>query len=211
MDGALRAIRIPAAAPPVDLAPLNNRLQVLESAVKAIEIPQPSQPVNIVPLTERVNSLDRAVRAIDIPPPAPATDLAGLRSRLDRIEALLRKSASSVVSESPAAPAQTPPAAAPTTSGGAALQKPAKLKLFSSAVHGAKDDLKRISGVGPKLEGLLNDNGVFYFWQVASWDDSDIEFVDQQLDVFKGRIKRDEWVRQASGLKREPGSARQPG
>jgi len=77
-------------------------------------------------------------------------------------------------------------------------------------VHGDKDDLKRISGVGPKLEGLLNQNGVYYFWQVASWDSTDILFIDEQLDAFKGRIARDEWTKQASKLGLEPGSAKEP-
>jgi len=90
------------------------------------------------------------------------------------------------------------------------LTKPEKLKLFGAAVHGAKDDLKRISGVGPKLEGLLNKNGVYYFWQVASWDAADILFMDEQLDAFKGRIERDEWAKQAEKLRREPGAAQEP-
>ena len=75
--------------------------------------------------------------------------------------------------------------------------------MLKSATMGKKDDLKKISGVGPKLERLLNQIGVYYFWQVASWKNSDVETVDDLLDVFKGRIDRDNWVSQAKKLNAE--------
>ncbi len=61
---------------------------------------------------------------------------------------------------------------------------------------GDKDDLKKISGVGPKLEGVLNEIGVFHFWQVAEWGPTEIEYMDDRLS-FKGRIERDDWIKQA--------------
>jgi len=61
---------------------------------------------------------------------------------------------------------------------------------------GDKDDLKKISGVGPKLEGVLNEIGVFHFWQVAEWGPAEIEYMDDRLS-FKGRIERDDWIKQA--------------
>ncbi|MEM1377498.1 MAG: NADH-quinone oxidoreductase subunit NuoE [Pseudomonadota bacterium] len=64
---------------------------------------------------------------------------------------------------------------------------------------GKADDLKQISGVGPKLEQTLNDLGFWHFYQVASWTDDDIAVVDGQLK-FKGRIERDDWVKQAKVL-----------
>lgn len=68
-----------------------------------------------------------------------------------------------------------------------------------SAPEGAKDDLKRISGVGPKLEGVLNDLGIFHFWQIAKWTDREVAWVDDYLS-FKGRIERDQWIDQAKTL-----------
>ena len=59
------------------------------------------------------------------------------------------------------------------------------------------DDLKRISGVGPKLEGVLNELGFWHFDQIAKWTDAEIAWVDSRL-TFKGRIERDNWVDQAS-------------
>ena len=61
---------------------------------------------------------------------------------------------------------------------------------------GEADDLKKISGVGPKLEGVLNEIGVFHFWQVAEWGPEEIEYMDDRLS-FKGRIERDGWIKQA--------------
>ncbi len=61
---------------------------------------------------------------------------------------------------------------------------------------GDADDLKKISGVGPKLEGVLNEIGVYHFWQVAEWGPTEIEYMDDRLS-FKGRIERDDWIKQA--------------
>lgn len=61
------------------------------------------------------------------------------------------------------------------------------------------DDLKLISGVGPKLEGVLNELGVYKFEQIAKWKKAEREWVDDYLK-FKGRIERDDWVKQAKSL-----------
>jgi NADH-quinone oxidoreductase subunit E len=61
------------------------------------------------------------------------------------------------------------------------------------------DDLKLISGIGPKLEQVLNGMGVWTFAQVAAWGPAEIAWVDDSLG-FKGRIGRDDWIGQAAGL-----------
>ena len=61
------------------------------------------------------------------------------------------------------------------------------------------DDLKLITGVGPKLEGTLHSLGIYTFAQVARWKKAEREWVDGYLK-FKGRIDRDDWVRQAKAL-----------
>ncbi len=83
-------------------------------------------------------------------------------------------------------------------------------RVLSAALYGKKDDLKLISGVGPKLESLLNKNGVYYFWQVAEWSKRDIDIIDDRLDAFKGRIERDNWVDQARQLRQQPSAAAMP-
>ena len=63
-----------------------------------------------------------------------------------------------------------------------------------------KDDLKLIKGVGPKIEGMLNDLGIFKFSQIAAWSKSDIEEISSKLGSFKDRITRDDWVKKARKL-----------
>ncbi|MEO0385119.1 MAG: NADH:quinone oxidoreductase [Pseudomonadota bacterium] len=67
---------------------------------------------------------------------------------------------------------------------------------------GKADDLKRISGVGPKLESVLNDLGIYHFDQVAGWTKKESDWVDTYLR-FKGRIARDGWIAQAKTFAKE--------
>ncbi len=61
------------------------------------------------------------------------------------------------------------------------------------------DDLKLISGVGPKLESVLHGLGIYTFEQISKWKKAEREWVDTYLK-FKGRIERDDWVKQAKAL-----------
>ena len=91
----------------------------------------------------------------------------------------------------PAAPA---PKAADTAEPG---QKPAAL---SAPRAGQADDLKLIKGIGPKLEQLCHSLGFYHFDQIANWSAAEIAWVDDNLEGFKGRVTRDDWVGQAQGL-----------
>jgi NADH-quinone oxidoreductase subunit E len=66
--------------------------------------------------------------------------------------------------------------------------------------HGKADDLKLIWGVGPALEKLLNKIGIWHFDQIANWSAKELTWVDEKLEGFKGRAKRDEWVKQSKKL-----------
>ena len=61
------------------------------------------------------------------------------------------------------------------------------------------DDLQLIAGVGPRNEALLNELGIYTWAQVAAWKKAEREWVDSYLR-FKGRIEREEWVKQAKAL-----------
>ncbi|MGI9389772.1 MAG: hypothetical protein ACR2O1_06925, partial [Boseongicola sp.] len=76
-------------------------------------------------------------------------------------------------------------------------QQPERL---SEARGGESDDLKQIKGVGPKLENLLNSLGFYHFDQVATWSVENVAWVDDNLEGFKGRVARDNWVGQAKIL-----------
>ncbi|MDH3581504.1 MAG: NADH-ubiquinone dehydrogenase, partial [Hyphomicrobiales bacterium] len=63
---------------------------------------------------------------------------------------------------------------------------------------------KKINGVGPRIEKLLNELGIFHYDQIAAWNENHISWVDDYLS-FKGRIGRDNWVAQAAQLARNGG------
>ncbi len=87
-------------------------------------------------------------------------------------------------------------AVAPADAADTEAAKPAAL---SKPRDGKADDLKRISGVGPKLEGLLNELGIFHFDQIAAWTPETVAWVDNYLS-FTGRIDREDWIGQAKVL-----------
>ncbi|MDH5797735.1 MAG: NADH-quinone oxidoreductase subunit NuoE [Paracoccaceae bacterium] len=98
-----------------------------------------------------------------------------------------------------AAKKSTPKATkAKTTEAKAAkVKKPRALKTARKA---GADDLTRINGIGPKLQGELNKHGIFHFDQIAKWTDAEVAWADNELVSFKGRASRDNWVEQAKGL-----------
>ncbi len=79
----------------------------------------------------------------------------------------------------------------------AAASAPRKPRGLKAARKGIADDLKAIEGIGPKLEELLHSLGYFHFDQIAKWTESEIAWVDENLQGFKGRVTRDKWVAQA--------------
>jgi large subunit ribosomal protein L21 len=109
------------------------------------------------------------------------------------------------------APAKSAPKAADEaatkTKPAAAKSKPVATKAKPKAAAVKKvaakasstDDLKLLSGVGPALEKKLLAAGVTSFEQIAAWKKADIEEFDEKLS-FKGRIEREDWVKQAKAL-----------
>ncbi|MEM1049668.1 MAG: NADH-quinone oxidoreductase subunit NuoE [Pseudomonadota bacterium] len=96
----------------------------------------------------------------------------------------------------PSAPAATKASAsAPPERGLDEGNRPSAL----DAPDGQADDLKKIKGIGPKIEGTLNTLGIYHFRQIAAWTAENKEWVDGYLK-FKGRIDREDWINQASAL-----------
>lgn len=63
------------------------------------------------------------------------------------------------------------------------------------------DNLQLITGVGPKIESTLHSLGIYSFTQIAAWTATERAWVDGYLS-FRGRIEREEWVKQADALAR---------
>jgi len=66
-----------------------------------------------------------------------------------------------------------------------------------------RDDLVRIHGVGPKIAKLLVSMDITSFRQVARFTPEDVAVVNDALEVFPGRIERDDWMSSARELHRE--------
>jgi NADH-quinone oxidoreductase subunit E len=96
----------------------------------------------------------------------------------------------------PAAKAKAVPKAKAVEAAPSEGKKP---RLMAAPRKSGADDLKLISGVGPKLEGVLNELGFWHFDQISKWTPEEIAWVDSRLK-FKGRIERDDWVSQATKL-----------
>ncbi len=83
-------------------------------------------------------------------------------------------------------------------------ERPATVRKGSGPKAGKADDLKAISGVGPKLEQALNGKGIFRFAEIARWTGADVEKIEAELGL-DGRIARDGWVEQARALAKAKG------
>jgi len=80
-----------------------------------------------------------------------------------------------------------------------ASPEPAGQAAVPEADGSAPDDLKRIKGVGPKLETALNRLGIFRYDQIANWSAAEAASADDRLKA-RGRIARDGWIGQARSL-----------
>ena len=60
-----------------------------------------------------------------------------------------------------------------------------------------KDDLKNIKGIGPFLEQKLNALGIYTYKQISNMTPELEDQVNEAIEFFPGRIKRDNWVKQA--------------
>ncbi|MEL7120022.1 MAG: poly(R)-hydroxyalkanoic acid synthase subunit PhaE [Bacteroidota bacterium] len=120
-----------------------------------------------------------------------AQETQSLRTKIRTLEARLAKLESSLAGSTVAAPA---PKAIPAT------PKAALFEAVGKATSASKDDLKQIKGIGPKLEKMLNELGIYTFGQLSKMTDTEYDLVDSLLSSFQGRGKRDKWAEQAAGL-----------
>jgi predicted flap endonuclease-1-like 5' DNA nuclease/archaellum component FlaC len=74
---------------------------------------------------------------------------------------------------------------------------------IGTATASAKDDLKKIKGIGPFLEEKLNSIGIYTFDQISRFTPTIEKKVNEIIEFFPGRIKRDQWKKQASHLLKE--------
>ncbi len=64
---------------------------------------------------------------------------------------------------------------------------------------GTADDLKKVRGIGPKIEQILNELGIYHYFQIAALNKENIQWLNNHLH-FPGRIERERWVEQTREL-----------
>ena len=65
------------------------------------------------------------------------------------------------------------------------------------------DDLQKIKGIGPFIAEKLNALGIYRFSQLANMTSEIEEEVNVAIEFFPGRVKRDEWAKQAKELAKD--------
>lgn len=71
---------------------------------------------------------------------------------------------------------------------------------IGTATANEKDDLKEVKGIGPFIEKKLNALGIYTFRQIANFDEDLEDKVNDAIEFFPGRIRRDDWKGQAAEL-----------
>ena len=174
----------PAASGPV--APSESGKPKTHAAETSPALNTPS-PVKVAPATENGASVR-----------APRHSAANANQAAPEVEAVSKSRSGPKTKAEPATAFKAPEAKQPV----AKAAKPSledKNRPAGIERPATVDDLKLISGVGPKIEGTLHSLGIYTFAQVASWKKAEREWVDGYLS-FHGRIDRDDWVKQAKAL-----------
>jgi NADH-quinone oxidoreductase subunit E len=217
-DAPPAAAAAPAPAAPAAPAPAAATPKKEAPAVVAADTPAPApvapRPEDIRPVSAAAKAADAQRTAAEKKEEASSAAGSPMNAKAERETNVTRATAQEVKAEAPvksvadAKPVEitNPKAPAPVKLAETKVQparQPSpdgKPELLKKPKGGKGDDLKLIWGVGPKLEQMLNTMGVWHFDQVASWTAKELAWVDERLEGFKGRAKRDDWVKQAKKL-----------
>jgi NADH-quinone oxidoreductase subunit E len=159
-----------------------------QRSYKRVEAPPPPPPAAPAPAPAAVAAPPQAA------PAAPV--VAAAASVVAKVIELPKPKKAKAKTKTPAARIIDPPKPSVKSAARAIDGRPELLKK----PHGKADDLKLIWGVGPALEKLLNKIGIWHFDQIANWSAKELIWVDEKLEGFKGRAKRDEWIKQSKKL-----------
>jgi predicted flap endonuclease-1-like 5' DNA nuclease/tetrahydromethanopterin S-methyltransferase subunit B len=236
IESSMAALRIDMQSLP-DVAPLERRLAALQESVLTLQDPDLSSVTNSLrkmearlnmgAVEDRLTSIEYGMAAMHHMV-RTLQETAYTRTDIDYSQRVPLSAAQFTqrTEPAPAAPPPPPPPPPPPAATetvrtveirrgvdpiAGARRPDDKANLLVEAAFGREDDLERVNGIGPMLAELLNEIGVFYFWQIAEWGPDEIRWVDDKLEHFKGRIQRDDWVGQAKQLAAQPDVAQRPG
>ena len=191
----------------------SGRTQYNASAQQAVDIGDTVKRIDgtEVPLltpwqTQPNNSQDASVEQAEANEPRPAAGDSADKTGVTEQQAEAASKAKPPSKEDPKGEAsedEQPEATAPRAQTAAPAGPGKKPRQMKAPRKSGADDLKRIKGVGPKLEQMLNGMGFYHFDQIAKWGPDEVAWVDQNLEGFKGRVSRDNWVEQAGSLAKE--------
>jgi NADH-quinone oxidoreductase subunit E len=143
--------------------------------------PAPAEVKAKKPVTPKVKAkaeapVKPAPAKAEKPKPAPKAKVAAKSTAATKVNAAPKAKARPSAKVEPAAPAAKPKKAS-----------------------GKADDLKKIDGVGPKVEQVLKGRGVTRLKDLAEMDEKALVALDKELGL-DGRVLRDDWAGQARRL-----------
>jgi NADH-quinone oxidoreductase subunit E len=202
---AASAAPVASAAPQAATTPGRPR-EVTEESAPAIKGPSEEAKVSFAKAESERKAAAREAGATGEPAKAMREDAVGAEAEGGKLDAGRKpgkRSRGGAAEGTQAAGTEDAPAAEPAPKANPDEVNPVvehgSAEPLFVAPGGAPDDLKLISGVGPVLERRLNALGVTRYDQIAAFGAEDVERLDAAMG-FRGRIVRDDWVRQAQAL-----------
>lgn len=138
---------------------------------------------------------------------AGGADDAALKARIAELEADLAacqagqgaaEITNATFTPSPVAAMSAADLEAAVEAAGDGVQPPA----LSAPQGGKPDNLKELTGIGPKNEKWLHSVGIYHFWQIATLTVPGVAWLAKNLPTFGTRVYRENWVDQAVKLAR---------
>lgn len=80
------------------------------------------------------------------------------------------------------------------------IKDPISYERIGKATIEERNDLQKITGIGPYTEEKLNELGIYTFEQISRFNNEDILAVTKLIKFFPDRIKKDRWVAKAKLL-----------
>lgn len=82
----------------------------------------------------------------------------------------------------------------------AELARHTLLAIIGKAYPYQRNDLTAINHIDENIQSLLNDMGIYTYWQISRMNDLACDLLDSLLINFKGRALKDNWAAQAEAL-----------
>ena len=158
----------------------------LEEERKAAEAkPAPEPEMKVEAPVEKVEPAPAPAKVKADKPAAPKVKAKAVAAKAEKPKPASKARAAAKPTEAPKVKAKP----APKVEVAAPAPKPKK-------AAGKADDLKKIDGIGPKVEQVLKGRGITRYRDLADMDEKALSALDKELGL-DGRALRDDWAGQA--------------